>query len=44
VPQPVISNNERGECRLDILELRAVCRTRGLTLEEFAHRREALPD
>lgn len=41
VPQAVVSNYERGERRLDILELREVCQVVGITLEEFSRRLEA---
>lgn len=35
VPQSVISKYESGERRLDILELRQVCRALGLSLPDF---------
>lgn len=40
VPQSVISKFESGERRLDILELRQVCRALGLSLAEFIRRLE----
>lgn len=39
-PQSFVSKSENGERRLDILEIREVCRTIGITLEEFARRLE----
>ena len=39
-PQPFVSRYESGERRLDILELRHVCRAVGVTLQEFAARLE----
>jgi len=39
-PQPFVSRYESGERRLDILELREVCRALGTSLEEFAARLE----
>jgi ribosome-binding protein aMBF1 (putative translation factor) len=41
-PQPFVSRYESGERRLDILELRQVCRAVGITLQEFAARLEQL--
>ena len=35
-PQSFISKYESGERRLDILELREICRVLGISLEEFA--------
>ncbi len=40
-PQSFVSNYERGERRLDILELRQICKTVGITLTEFVQRFEA---
>jgi len=37
-PQSFVSKYETGERRLDILELREVCRAVGITLKEFAKR------
>ncbi len=34
-PQPFVSKYERGERRLDILELREICKVLGITLETF---------
>lgn len=39
-PQPFVSKYERGERRLDILELREVCKALGITLETFVRRLE----
>jgi transcriptional regulator with XRE-family HTH domain len=41
-PQSFVSKYERGERRLDVLELRAVCRACNLSLAEFSERLEAL--
>ncbi|NQT38667.1 MAG: helix-turn-helix transcriptional regulator [Planctomycetes bacterium] len=41
-PQPFVSRYESGERRLDILELRQVCRAVGITFAEFAARLERL--
>lgn len=38
--QSFISKYEAGERRLDILELRQICQTVGISLEEFARRLE----
>jgi transcriptional regulator with XRE-family HTH domain len=38
--QTFVSKYERGERRLDILEIREVCRALGISLEEFARRLE----
>ncbi len=38
--QTFVSKFERGERRLDILELRHICRALGVTLDEFATRLE----
>lgn len=43
-PQPFVSKYERGERRLDILELRAICKILNLTLENFARRLEKALD
>ena len=40
VPQSVVSKYESGERRLDILELRQVCDSLGLSLGDFAKRLE----
>ena len=37
-PQPFVSKYESGERRLDILELRAVCRAVGITPQDFFNR------
>jgi ribosome-binding protein aMBF1 (putative translation factor) len=43
-PQSFVSRYERGERRLDVLELRKVCNALGLTLTDFVSRLEdALP-
>jgi transcriptional regulator with XRE-family HTH domain len=39
-PQSFVSKYESGERRLDILELRSVCKAVGVTLPEFATRLE----
>jgi len=39
-PQSFVSKYESGERRLDILELREVCQSLGLPLEEFIKRLE----
>jgi len=41
-PQPFVSRYERGERRLDILELRKICKLLGLTLKQFADRLEKI--
>ena len=38
--QSLWSKMERGECRLDVIQLRAVCRHLGLTLFKFVERLE----
>jgi transcriptional regulator with XRE-family HTH domain len=40
VPQSYVSKYESGERRLDILELREVCRAVGITLGKFGTRLE----
>jgi transcriptional regulator with XRE-family HTH domain len=40
-PQSFISNYERGERRLDLLELRQICTAIGISLTEFVRRFEA---
>lgn len=40
VPQSFVSKYESGERRLDILELRAVCASLGISLQKFARRLE----
>ncbi len=42
VPQSFISKYESGDRRLDILELRAVCRAAGVTLQEFIQKLEEI--
>jgi len=37
-PQAFVSRYETGERRLDLLELREVCRALGITLKEFVRR------
>ena len=39
-PQSFVSKYESGERRLDVLELRRICRVLGLSLEAFAARLE----
>jgi transcriptional regulator with XRE-family HTH domain len=39
-PQSFVSKYETGERRLDVLELREVCRVLGISLEEFARELE----
>jgi transcriptional regulator with XRE-family HTH domain len=39
-PQSFVSKFESGERRLDILELRQVCKILGISLEQFAARLE----
>jgi transcriptional regulator with XRE-family HTH domain len=39
-PQPFVSKYERGERRLDILELREICKVLCITLETFVRRLE----
>ena len=41
-PQSFISKYEHGERRLDIIELRIICRCFGMTLVEFAEKLEAI--
>jgi transcriptional regulator with XRE-family HTH domain len=41
-PQPFVSRYERGERRLDILELRRVCKTLGVDFRQFVDRLEGL--
>ena len=41
-PQSFVSKYESGERRLDILELREICRALGLTLTEFSSRLETV--
>ena len=38
LPQSFVSKYERGERRLDVLELEQVCESCGLTLAQFASR------
>ena len=44
LPQSFVSKYESGERRLDILELRHICKVAGIKLEKFARRLEALLD
>jgi ribosome-binding protein aMBF1 (putative translation factor) len=44
MPQSVISKYESGERRLDILELRQVCKATGLTLAKFGRRLDRVLD
>jgi transcriptional regulator with XRE-family HTH domain len=44
MPQSFVSKYESGERRLDILELRHICKVTGTKLEKFARRLEALLD
>ena len=39
-PQSFVSKYESGERRLDILELRSLCKIAGITLEQFVVRLE----
>lgn len=39
-PQSFVSKYESGERRLDVLELREVCKAVGISLEDFAARLE----
>jgi transcriptional regulator with XRE-family HTH domain len=41
-PQSFVSKYERGERRLDVLELRRVCDELGVPLQEFVRRLEAV--
>lgn len=41
-PQSFVSKYETGERRLDIIELRLICKYLGMTLIEFAERLEAV--
>jgi len=41
-PQSYVSKYEAGERRLDVLELREVCRNLGTSLEEFSRKLESL--
>lgn len=38
--QSLWSKMERGDCRLDIVQLRTICKVLGLTLAEFIQRLE----
>jgi len=40
--QAFVSKYENGERRLDLLELRQICKTLGISLLEFIHRFESL--
>jgi len=44
VPQSFVSKYESGERRLDLLELRAVCRAASVSLADFVNRFESLID
>lgn len=39
-PQQYVSRYESGERRIDVVELRQICRALGLTLREFSKRYE----
>ena len=39
-PQPFVSKYESGERRLDLAELRLICKAMNISLEEFVHRFE----
>jgi len=39
-PQSYVSKYERGERRLDLLEVRRICEAVGMTLREFVDRLE----
>jgi transcriptional regulator with XRE-family HTH domain len=41
-PQSFVSKFESGERRLDLLELRQVCKALGVSLSDFVNRLEAL--
>lgn len=41
-PQTFVSKYELGERRLDLLQMRQICRAVGLTLEGFVRRLEAM--
>ncbi|MGI8978075.1 MAG: helix-turn-helix domain-containing protein [Pirellulaceae bacterium] len=41
-PQSFVSRYERGQQRLDILEVRHVCRAVGVSLPDFSQRLESL--
>jgi len=43
-PQSYVSKYESGERRLDILELRHICKVTGTKLEKFVRQMEALLD
>lgn len=40
--QSLVSKMERGELRIDIIQLRSMCRVLGLTLPEFVQRLEQI--
>lgn len=40
-PQSFVSKYESGERRLDIVELRSICKAMGVSLDAFVHRLEA---
>jgi transcriptional regulator with XRE-family HTH domain len=40
-PQSFVSKYESGERRLDVLEIRLICKAVGITFEEFARRLES---
>jgi transcriptional regulator with XRE-family HTH domain len=42
-PQSFVSRYESGERRLDVLELRQICRTLGISLAEFIRRLDGDP-
>ncbi|MDE3068546.1 MAG: helix-turn-helix transcriptional regulator [Verrucomicrobiota bacterium] len=40
MPQSFVSKYESGERRLDLIELRQICKALGMTLSDFVHRFE----
>ncbi len=44
VPQSFVSKYEAGERRLDILELRSICESMGIKLEDFVRKLERIID
>ncbi len=44
VPQSVISKVERGERRLDLAELKAVCEALGTSVSTFCRRWDSMPE
>ena len=43
-PQSFVSKYESGERRLDLIELRQICRAMGMPFEEFVRRFEGATD